>query len=104
MFHCDGDHVFALTYGADTQWVRNVLASGRAELEEQGQTVSLRDPRRITDPTASLMPLVVRLFLRLMRVTEFLRISPASAVPGRSGSPGHKDGAAPEGAAPMLSR
>jgi deazaflavin-dependent oxidoreductase (nitroreductase family) len=82
VFHRDGDYVFALTYGPDSQWVRNVLAAGTAELEEHGRTVTLRDPRRITDPTASLLPLVVRLFLRLMRVTEFLRMSPAAGVPG----------------------
>ncbi len=77
VFHRDGDYVFALTYGPDTQWVRNVLAAGTAQLEERGRTITLRDPRRITDPKASLMPLVVRLFLRVMRVTEFLRMSPA---------------------------
>lgn len=81
VFHRDGDYVFALTYGPDSQWVRNVLASGTAELEELGRTVTLRDPRRITDPTASMMPLVVRLLLRLMRVTEFLRMSPAGGAP-----------------------
>ena len=87
VFHRDGDYVFALTYGPDVQWVRNVLASGTAELEEQGQMVTLRDPRRIADPTASLMPLVVRLFLRMMRVTEFLRMSPASGAPALPSQP-----------------
>jgi len=104
VFHRDGDYVFALTYGPDAQWVRNVLAAGTAELEERGRTVTLRDPQRFTDPMASLMPLVVRVFLRLMRVTEFLRMSPAPGLPGPLGSRGHEDGAAPEGAAPMLSR
>ena len=82
VFHRDGDYVFALTYGPDVQWVRNVLAAGTAELEEGGRIVTLRDPRRITDPTASLVPLLVRPFLRLMRVTEFLRMSPAGGAPG----------------------
>ena len=77
VFHRDGDYVFALTYGPDVQWVRNVLAAGSAELEERGRIVTLRDPRRISDPAASLVPRVVRPFLRLMRVTEFLRMSPA---------------------------
>lgn len=81
VFHRDGDYVFALTYGPDVQWVRNVLAAGSAELQEGGRTVTLRDPRRITDPAASLVPLVVRPFLRLMRVTEFLRMSPAGGGP-----------------------
>ncbi|MEA2577046.1 MAG: hypothetical protein QOD78_634 [Chloroflexota bacterium] len=87
VFHRDGDYVFALTYGPDAQWVRNVLTAGTAELEEQGRTVTLRDPRRITDAKASLMPLVVRLFLRAMRVTEFLRMSRAVADPGTPRQP-----------------
>ena len=81
VFHRDGDYVFALTYGPDVQWVRNVLAAGSAELEERGRIVTLRDPRRISDPAASLVPLLVRPFLRLMRVTEFLRMSPAGGGP-----------------------
>jgi deazaflavin-dependent oxidoreductase (nitroreductase family) len=77
VFHRDGDYIFALTYGPEAQWVKNVLAAGTAQLEQRGRTVTLRDPRRFTDPGASLMPLVVRLFLRFMRVREFLRMSPA---------------------------
>ena len=81
VFHRDGDYVFALTYGPDVQWVKNVLASGTAELQERGRAVTLCDPRRITDPAASLVPIVVRPFLRLIRVTEFLRMSPAGGAP-----------------------
>lgn len=77
VFHRDGDYLFALTYGPEVQWVKNVLAAGTCQLEERGRTVTLRDPRRFTDPKASLMPLPVRLFLRFMRVSEFLRMSPA---------------------------
>ena len=77
MFQRDGDYIFALTYGPEVQWVKNVLAAGTAQLEQRGRTITLRDPRRFTDPAASLMPLVVRLFLRFMRVREFLRMSPA---------------------------
>ena len=77
VFQRDGDYIFALTYGPEAQWVKNVLAAGTAQLEQRGRTVTLRDPRRFTDPKATLMPLVVRLFLRFMRVREFLRMSPA---------------------------
>jgi len=77
VFQRDGDYIFALTYGPESQWVKNVLVAGTAQLEQRGRTITLRDPRRFTDPKATLMPLVVRLFLRFMRVREFLRMSPA---------------------------
>jgi deazaflavin-dependent oxidoreductase (nitroreductase family) len=81
VFHRDGDYVFALTYGPEVQWVKNILAAGGCEIEEMGRTVRLRDPRRFSDPAASLMPLPVRFFLRLMRVTEFLRMTPVRQTP-----------------------
>jgi deazaflavin-dependent oxidoreductase (nitroreductase family) len=76
VFRADGDYIFALTYGGDVQWVKNVLASGRLELRTRGRTVELSDPRVFSDATASIMPIPVRWFLRLMRVTEFLRMRP----------------------------
>jgi len=78
VFRRDGDYLFALTYGPDVQWVKNVIVAGGCELEQRGRTVRLRDPRRFSDPKASLMPLPVRFFLRLIQVTEFLRLSPAT--------------------------
>ena len=77
VFRHDGDYIFALTYGPDVAWVKNILAAGTARLEQRGHVVVLRDPRRFTDPRARLVPQPVRFFLRLMRVTEFLRMSPA---------------------------
>ena len=67
-------YVFALTYGPDVQWVKNVLATGRAELEIRRHRVRLADPEVIHDPTRRLMPLPVRFFLGLMRVSMFLRM------------------------------
>ena len=78
VFWRDGDCLFALTYGPDVQWVENVMAAGGCELEQRGRTVRLRDPRRFSDPKASLMPLPVRFFLRLIQVTEFLPLSQAT--------------------------
>lgn len=75
----DGDdHIFTLTYGSDVQWVRNVLAAGSDELQVGGKTVALTDPQLFTDPKRKLMPLPVRLFLGFMRVSEFLRMTPAT--------------------------
>lgn len=72
-------YVFALTYGPEVQWVRNVLAAGRAELEIGRHRVSLDRPEVMYDPARRLMPLPVRLFLGLMRVRYFLRMRDARA-------------------------
>jgi deazaflavin-dependent oxidoreductase (nitroreductase family) len=69
-------YVFALTYGPDADWVRNVLAAGGCGLETRGRTVELREPERFTDPTRHLVPLPVRWALRLLRVDEFLALTP----------------------------
>ena len=83
VFWRDGDAIFALTYGSDVQWVKNVLAAGECDLETRGRHVHLVDPELIVDPGASLMPLPVRLVLRLNRVSEFLRVHPAPGLLGR---------------------
>lgn len=77
VFRHGQDYVFALTYSSDVDWVKNVMAAGECELETMGRTVRLSDPRLFVDPKQRLMPLPVRLFLRLMRVTEFLSMRPA---------------------------
>ena len=73
----DGDaYVFALTYGSDVQWVKNILAAGHADLDSAGRTVHLIDPELLVDPKRRLMPLPVRVLLGVMRVSEFLRMRP----------------------------
>jgi deazaflavin-dependent oxidoreductase (nitroreductase family) len=78
VFRNGQDYVVALTYGGGVQWVRNVLAAGGCELETMGRIVRLTKPRLFVDPRQRLIPLPVRLFLRLMGVTEFLSMHPAS--------------------------
>jgi deazaflavin-dependent oxidoreductase (nitroreductase family) len=70
-------YVFALTYGSEVDWVRNVLAAGGCELRTRGRDVPLVEPELLDDPAGRLMPLPVRLFLRLNRVTEYLRMRAA---------------------------
>jgi deazaflavin-dependent oxidoreductase (nitroreductase family) len=79
VFRDGEDWVFALTYGSDVQWVRNVLAAGEADLEVGNTTIHLAEPEVFVDPSRHLMPLPVRIFLGLIRVSEFLRMRPASA-------------------------
>lgn len=74
LFRRDGSYVIALTYGRDRDWVKNVLAAGGCEVETRGRIVRLTDPRIITDEERSLVPPLIRLFLRLLRVTEFMEL------------------------------
>ena len=70
-----GDRMFfALTYGSDVQWVKNVLAAGELDVRSMGREIHLIDPELYVDPGRRDMPLPVRLVLGLMNVTEFLRM------------------------------
>jgi len=66
--------VFALTYGADVQWVKNIVAAGGCILRTRGRAVRLVDPELFVDPGRRLMPLLVRIVLRFDRATVFLRM------------------------------
>ena len=67
-------YVFALTYGADVEWVKNIVAAGGCTLRTRGRDVRLIEPELFIDPSRRLMPPVVRIVLRFDRATEFLRM------------------------------
>jgi deazaflavin-dependent oxidoreductase (nitroreductase family) len=77
MFRDRERYVFALTYGADSQWVKNVMAAGGCEIRTQGTTVRLCEPRIFTDPDRHLVPGPVRVVLGLLDVSDFLSMRPA---------------------------
>jgi deazaflavin-dependent oxidoreductase (nitroreductase family) len=83
VFRHGDDWVFALTYGSDVQWVKNVLAAGEATLEKGRKHIHLVEPELLVDPERRLMPFPVRQVLGVMRVSEFLRMRPAG--PDRGG-------------------
>jgi deazaflavin-dependent oxidoreductase (nitroreductase family) len=70
----------ALTYGPETEWVKNVLAAGGCELRTRGKTLRLTEPRLVHDERRRGMPGVVRVALRVMGVADFLvgRVSASS--------------------------
>jgi hypothetical protein len=65
-FHTDGGYIIALTYGAQSDWVKNVLAAGSCELQTRGRRVRLFDPIIVTDESKGWAPLPVRLILGLI--------------------------------------
>ena len=77
VFKRGDDYVFALTYGSDVEWVKNIVAAGGCEIRTRGRDIKLVAPEVFVDPTRRLMPLPVRLILGVARVTEFLRMRPA---------------------------
>ncbi len=79
VFVAGGGYVVALTYGADSDWVKNVLAAGRCELETRGRTVRLTAPELFHDETRQHVPRLVRPILRAMGVADFMRLSTAAS-------------------------
>jgi deazaflavin-dependent oxidoreductase (nitroreductase family) len=76
VFRDGNDWIFALTYSSDVQWVKNVMAAGECVLISRRRRVELVNPRLIVDPKRRLMPFPVRQFLGLLRVSEFMRMTP----------------------------
>jgi deazaflavin-dependent oxidoreductase (nitroreductase family) len=72
VFPADDGYVLALTYGPDTDWVKNVLAADGCELRTRGRITQLGSPRLFLDECRSSIRAVERQVLRALRVTDFL--------------------------------
>ncbi|HEY7430010.1 MAG TPA: nitroreductase family deazaflavin-dependent oxidoreductase [Streptosporangiaceae bacterium] len=92
VFPATGGYLFALTYGADTDWVKNVLAAGGCELLTRGRTVRLTAPRLYHDDSRRGIRPFERQILRLLGVADFLSL--ATAPPAGPGDAGEAAGAA----------
>jgi deazaflavin-dependent oxidoreductase (nitroreductase family) len=75
VFRAPGGFVAALAYGADADWVRNVIAADGCELDVRGERVRVTSPRIVHDQSRRAMPPGVRQFLRLVGVTDFLYLT-----------------------------
>jgi deazaflavin-dependent oxidoreductase (nitroreductase family) len=65
-------YAIALTYGRDSEWVKNVEAAGGCVVETRGRQVRLARPTVVHDPSRRMVPWPVRVVLRLIGVTDFL--------------------------------
>lgn len=74
LFRHDQRLVIACVYGADSDWVRNVLAAGDCELVHLGRRTSLERPELVHDESRALVPRIVRPVFRLLRVADFLAL------------------------------
>lgn len=65
----------ALTYGVDSDWVKNVLAAKKCTVRTRGHDIEVTDPRIAIDPSAADIRPLERWLLRMMRVTNFLDLT-----------------------------
>jgi deazaflavin-dependent oxidoreductase (nitroreductase family) len=70
----DGGYFIALTYGRNSDWVRNVLAAGGCDVVMRGRTVHLAEPEIVHDPQRSMVPALARPILGLVGVDDFLKL------------------------------
>ena len=87
VFSAGNGYVIALTYGPQTDWVKNVLAAGGCELRTRGQTISLGSPRLFHDQSRSSIRPLERQVLRILNVADFLSLTPTPVSPTAPGQP-----------------
>ncbi|MGW0177792.1 nitroreductase family deazaflavin-dependent oxidoreductase [Nocardia sp. NPDC003345] len=74
-FRRDNGFVIALTYGTESDWVKNVLAAGGCELETRGRRYLIGSPQLYRDESARGMPLFIRFMLRrVINAPDFLGV------------------------------
>ncbi|QBJ98457.1 nitroreductase family deazaflavin-dependent oxidoreductase [Rhodococcus sp. ABRD24] len=73
VFRIGNGYRFALTYGTDSDWVRNVLAAGECDITVKGTTIHLVDPRVEVDRSARWAPRPIGLVLRRIGADHYLQ-------------------------------
>jgi len=71
--------LIALTYGRDSEWVRNVLAAGGCQLETRRVRYQLSAPTVVHDPSRRRFPLFVRIVLGMIGANDFMQLSTSHA-------------------------
>lgn len=65
----------ALTYGRESEWVKNVLVAGGCQLERRCTRYLLSAPTIVHDPTRRNFPVFVRMVLGIIGANDFMRLS-----------------------------
>jgi hypothetical protein len=81
VFPAQDGYVFALTYGPDADWVKNVLAAGGCELRTRGRVIRLVSPRLFHDEARRGIRPLERQVLRVIGVADFRSLKPHPAEP-----------------------
>jgi deazaflavin-dependent oxidoreductase (nitroreductase family) len=75
VFRTSDGYVAALTYGPDTDWVRNVVAAGGCELKVRGEWLPMTAPRIVHDERRTAVPRAIRPVLALPGTVDFLYLT-----------------------------
>ena len=75
VFRTPDGFLIALTYGRESEWVRNVVAAGACQLETRGVQYQLSSPTIVHDPTRRRFPIPVQIVLRLIGANDFMQLS-----------------------------
>lgn len=82
-FEVPGGFIVALTYGPDSDWAKNVLAAGRCRVLHRARWIEATAPRLVDRSEGEdAVPDVVRAMLRLLNVSDFIRLDRAVAPRG----------------------
>jgi deazaflavin-dependent oxidoreductase (nitroreductase family) len=65
----------ALTYGTESDWVRNVLAAGGCTIETRRRRIALTQPRIVNDPSRRWAPPVVRQVLGVVGASQYMQLA-----------------------------
>ncbi|MFI9404934.1 nitroreductase family deazaflavin-dependent oxidoreductase [Nocardia sp. NPDC052316] len=76
VFERDGVYRIALTYGRDTDWVKNITAAGAFTLHTRGRAIELIDPAVRHDPSVRWAPPVVRQWVKALSAEYYLEARP----------------------------
>jgi deazaflavin-dependent oxidoreductase (nitroreductase family) len=69
-----GRYIIALTYGPDTDWVKNVLAAGGCALITRGSHLALTAPQLFHDEARREIRVPERLMLAVLQVSDFMEL------------------------------
>jgi deazaflavin-dependent oxidoreductase (nitroreductase family) len=79
VFRVPEGFLIALTYGRESEWVKNVLAARGCELATRGAQYQLSAPTIVHDPTRRRFPFPVRIVLGLIGANDFMHLSTSRA-------------------------
>jgi deazaflavin-dependent oxidoreductase (nitroreductase family) len=82
VFRAPEGFLIALTYGRDSEWVRNVEAAGGCELETRGVRYLLSAPTIVHDPSRRRFPFPVHMILGLIGANDFMQLTTPRAIHG----------------------
>ena len=79
VFQVSEGFLIALTYGRESEWVKNVLAAGACQLKTRGVLYQLVAPTIVHDPSRRRFPLFVRIVLGIIGANDFMQLSSSRA-------------------------